>query len=247
MSLTLVQIPYSHNCVKVRAALRLKGLAFEVLNVHPMDRSRVRELSGQSLVPVLLDDGRSLTDSTRILLYLEERFPRPALLPADPLPRAECLVLEDWADGAFMELTRRLAYWRLLAAPGALEALWMPKARGPPRWLAGRVARLALRRRFGLSASRNLADEAEARRLAALAVGRLHGRTYLVGERATIADVALAAMVAPLWAAGREIVAEPNVRALLDWSADILGEDETALYRPSGARPDASARAHGAW
>jgi glutathione S-transferase len=52
-------------------------------------------------VPVLItDDGRAIPDSTIIVEYLEECFPRPSLLPRDPVERALCRLLEDDADRA---------------------------------------------------------------------------------------------------------------------------------------------------
>jgi glutathione S-transferase len=62
------------------------------------DRSLVRRLSGQDLVPVVDDDGTIVFDSTRILAYLEERYPQPPLYPADPARRAELEVFLDWFD-----------------------------------------------------------------------------------------------------------------------------------------------------
>jgi len=53
--------------------------------------------SGQELVPVLIaDDGQVLTDSPRILRWIEEAYPEPPLLPADPHDRAGMEVFCDW-------------------------------------------------------------------------------------------------------------------------------------------------------
>jgi glutathione S-transferase len=83
---------------------------------------------------VLVVDDRAIVDSTAILLYLEEQFPEPPLLPRDPAARAECLVLEDWADQAFMALSRRVAYRNVLSRPGKLASMFFP---GTPRLRAG--------------------------------------------------------------------------------------------------------------
>ena len=49
-------------------------------------------------VPVLVDDDVSIYDSTVILEYLEDRYPKPALYPADSTDRARCRQLERFAD-----------------------------------------------------------------------------------------------------------------------------------------------------
>ena len=48
------------------------------------DRSKVEEVSGQGLVPVIEHDGAVVTDSLAILRHLEERHPEHPLFPADP-------------------------------------------------------------------------------------------------------------------------------------------------------------------
>ena len=227
----LIQIPFSHNCVKVRRALELKGLAHETLDIAPMDRAAVAAASGQRLVPVLENDGRAIAESTAILRYLEAKFPDRPLLPADPAARAECWVLEDWADQAFMAATRRLAYWNTLNTPGAIERLFAPDARGLRRLFVGRAARRVLTRRFGLSAERAKRDEAEVLRLAALAIERLGGRPALVGDSLSVADVALAAMTAPLRAAREPVRTDAAVGRLLSWGRTVLGPGYDALYR----------------
>ena len=59
------------------------------------DRAEVVRVSGQELVPVLEHDGLILADSPAILEYLEETFPEPPLLPAEPR-RAEIRIFCDW-------------------------------------------------------------------------------------------------------------------------------------------------------
>ncbi len=231
MALVLYEIPISHNCTKVRAVLKRKGLAFESVRIPPTDRARVRDASGQDLVPVLQDGSTVVSDSTRIMLYLESHHPDPPLLPGRAEARAECLLLEDWADQAFMALTRRLAYWQAVRRPGVLERAWGLPEHGLRRRLMGAVGRRIVRQRFGLSARQNAADEAEVRRVAALAVDRLGGRRFLVGESLTLADVTLAAMTAPLWVASPEVRADPRVGILLEWTGSILDADDAALYR----------------
>jgi glutathione S-transferase len=92
----LYGIPYSTNVERVSLALAFKGLEVEYVEIDPEDRLPVRNLSGQDRVPVLVEDGRVIADSTVILDYLEERYPEPPLYPADEARRAEVRVFVDW-------------------------------------------------------------------------------------------------------------------------------------------------------
>jgi glutathione S-transferase len=81
-------IAHSTNVDRVLLALGLKGLAAEVVVHDPADRSALRALSGQELVPVLeTGDGEVLTDSMPIVAWIDARWPRPPLYPADRLER----------------------------------------------------------------------------------------------------------------------------------------------------------------
>jgi glutathione S-transferase len=91
------RIPFSTNVERVALALAHKGLTVEWVDVDPADRSPVREISGQELVPVLVaDDGEVVSDSTVILRWLEERHPDPPLWPPGEAARAELDLFLDW-------------------------------------------------------------------------------------------------------------------------------------------------------
>jgi glutathione S-transferase len=93
----LFVIPRSLNVERITLALAYKGLPVEISLVDPRDRTRVREVSGQELVPVLVDDdGTVVFDSPVILEHLESRHPEPPLWPDDPARRAELDVFVDW-------------------------------------------------------------------------------------------------------------------------------------------------------
>ena len=90
---------------KVRIALDEKGLAYELVSV-PFDRTHgyqpkhpdVLALNPKGQVPVLVDGGVVLFDSTIILEYLEDRYPDPALYPRNVADCARCRQLEASAD-----------------------------------------------------------------------------------------------------------------------------------------------------
>lgn len=90
------RIPFSTNVERVALALAHKGMDVEWADVDPRDRSEVERVSGQPLVPVLVDEGRVIVDSTVILRYLEGLQPEPRLFPRDPPRSAELDVFLDW-------------------------------------------------------------------------------------------------------------------------------------------------------
>ncbi|MDX6592413.1 MAG: hypothetical protein QOJ13_1609 [Gaiellales bacterium] len=102
MSLRLFAIPFSTNVERVALALGHKGLEPEVVMCDPRDRSPIREVSGQDLVPVLVDGDEVVTDSSRIVEHLEGRFPDPPLFPSSGRARAaEVQLFVDWFDRAW--------------------------------------------------------------------------------------------------------------------------------------------------
>ena len=87
---------YSTNVDRVALALAHKEIPTEVVRIDPADRSLVRSISGQDLVPVIEDDGEVVHDSTAILMWLEDRYPEQPLAPADHARRAELEIFLDW-------------------------------------------------------------------------------------------------------------------------------------------------------
>src|ERR1700720_299639 len=77
---------------RVRIALNLKSLPYEYLPVHIVKGEqrdeRYRAPNAQALVPTLVDDGETITQSMAIIEYLDEKVPDPPLLPIAPEARA---------------------------------------------------------------------------------------------------------------------------------------------------------------
>ncbi len=107
--LRLYRAPFSTNVERVALALAHKALEVESVVISYEDRSPVVEVSGQGLVPVLVDGDEVVADSVRILRHLEARQPDPPLFPSEPARRAELDVFLDW----FNEV------WKV--APNAIE------------------------------------------------------------------------------------------------------------------------------
>lgn len=92
--LKLYTLPPSPYNTKVRLALKLKGLDFDVVAIDGFeDREAVIEVSGQPLTPVLLDGDRTVYDSFGILRYLDANFPGPNLYSSD---RAAQQKIQEW-------------------------------------------------------------------------------------------------------------------------------------------------------
>jgi glutathione S-transferase len=95
---------------KVLVVLDLKGIPYRIDPIIPFfGTDRFTALSPVRRIPVLVDDCVSLADSTVICEYLEERYPRPALLPQGPDRRARARWLEEFADTRMGEVF----IWRL--------------------------------------------------------------------------------------------------------------------------------------
>jgi glutathione S-transferase len=94
--LKLYRAPFSTNVERVLLALAHKRLSSEPVWISYEDRSPVEAVSGQPLVPVLVDGDRVIVDSMAIVAHLERRFPDPPLYPAEPARRAELEVFVDW-------------------------------------------------------------------------------------------------------------------------------------------------------
>lgn len=66
-----------------------KAIEFEVVEIDLSDRPAwIYEKNPTGRVPVIEEDGWVLPESAVIMEYLEERYPEPALLAADPADRA---------------------------------------------------------------------------------------------------------------------------------------------------------------
>ena len=127
----LGRVPFTEKC---RRALILKGLDFELREpAGPEDFQRWSPKTG--LLPVMTIGEELVSDSTDILLRLEELWPDPPLLSSDPVVAAQQRHLEDWADESFLWY-----YQEWLRATGGASVAPSPAASvGPLRRLGARL------------------------------------------------------------------------------------------------------------
>jgi len=162
---------------KVLVMLTEKNQPWELEEVNVFDPPDwFVELSPARRIPVLRDRSiatagiaGTIADSSAICGYLERRFPEPALYPQDPMEYGRALWFEEYADTL---LAARIGF-------GLLRTLVAAPARGQP------------------------ADLARARKtyhedlppLFTYLDGEIGDREFMVGERFSIADIALAAQL----------------------------------------------------
>src|SRR4051812_33767295 len=119
--LTLHVLPFSHPCLTAEAALRLKGLEYERVQLVPgQHRAEIegRYGSGHTTVPGLLVGDEPVHGSRPILARLDELAPAPALYPTDAVREAE-----RWGDEELQDLGRRLPFGALHFRPEAVGTL----------------------------------------------------------------------------------------------------------------------------
>ncbi|MDX1649523.1 MAG: glutathione S-transferase family protein [Myxococcota bacterium] len=229
----LHQFEISPFCDKVRRILHVKGRPYQVVEV-PVTRTfqHMRRLSRIGKLPCLEMDGTVVPDSTDIARVLEERFPDPPLLPADPRERALCHVLEDWADESlyFYEMALRFTI------PENARRFAPELLKHDPAWartvLAPLVPRLMRRvtRAQGVGRKprgmllRDVERHVDAvggllARPPAGAAGHEDGRDWLVGDALSLADLSVFAQLTCIRATdqGAKIVeGRPSVAAWME-------------------------------
>jgi glutathione S-transferase len=191
---------------------QLAGWAFEQ---YSLEFLRINPL-GQ--VPVLIHDGRVITESTVINEYLEECFPQPSLAPADPCERARMRIWSKFVDEYFCPALT------IIGAHGARHAA----RRIPKEELEAVLARIPLpevREKWARIAGPSYSEDelSEARRRLAVCAQRLEqrlaGSTWLAGEAYSLADINVFSMAIAL---PRVLPDEVNAQAtpgLIAWHA----------------------------
>jgi len=86
-----ITCPYSHRC---RIVLHEKDMDFEVIDVDPNNKPEdLAVMSPYGKAPILVERDLVLYESNIINEYIDDRFPHPQLMPADPVMRARARLL----------------------------------------------------------------------------------------------------------------------------------------------------------
>jgi glutathione S-transferase len=198
----LHQMRFSHFNEKGRWALDYKGVPHRRRSYPPgVHAIASRRLGGSGTMPILEFDDRRVTDSAEIVAELERIAPEPPLYPDGEAARAEALELERFFGAELGPGVRAALFFELLKSGRATrDATLEGFGRGTRAVNAAAfpVTRIMVRR--GLGADRGGAERGREQTIEAMdRIESLAGRDgYLVGDRFSVADLAGAALMAPL-------------------------------------------------
>ena len=199
---TLVTMRLSHYCEKARWGLDRVGFPYEEESHAPLVHRIYTKRNNGATVPMLVHRERSLVNSAAILRYIDDACGEGHLYPRDSALKREVQELERFFDDKLGPHVRRWAYFHLLNERKVLTRVW---SEGVPRsetWLIP-IAMPIVRRLIRWSYK--ITNDGDARSLVrinnafeAVETRLRDGRTYLVGDRFSAADLTFAALAAPL-------------------------------------------------
>lgn len=241
-TLTLHVLPPSHPCKTAEAALRLKGLDYERVDLTPGTHNEEMERlygAGHTTVPGLMVDGEPVHGSRAILERLERLAAEPPLYPEPIAERVR--EAERWGDDELQDLGRRLPWGALHFRPEAMGSF----GGAGPLDAAGTDFAIAYVRSswkyHGISAERLATD------LAGLPakldhVDELAAEGVIGGEHATAADLQIGATLRVLLTLGdlRPLLeGRPAESVARRWFSDYTGDVPAGAF-PAGWVPSRS-------
>ena len=211
----LITIPLSHYCEKARWALDHVGLPYREKAYVPLFH---RLATGRHLgrtVPVLTHAGRRFMDSTDILRYADDATGGDRLYPRDPALRREVEALEERFDTELGPHARRWGYGQMLPDAELIRKVWERKV--PPsqsRWLPliVPIGRPLVRWAYRITPEGGKRSLERARAVFRQVDEQLaDGRSYLVGDRLSAADITFASLAGPMLLPPESRAAHPTL------------------------------------
>jgi glutathione S-transferase len=197
----LWHLKVSHYNEKARWALDYKGVPHLRRARDPgRHRAIAERLTGGRTFPVLVLDGVAIGDSTRIIEALERRYPEPPLYPVAREERRRALEIEDFFDEELGPQCRLLVVHHMLPDGKLMLGAFFPDLSGVRRLVARAMfPRVRPRARAALAIDDRSVELAWEKVRAAGERFRteLQPNGYLVGDGFSVADLTLAALVAP--------------------------------------------------
>ncbi|HWY17312.1 MAG TPA: glutathione S-transferase N-terminal domain-containing protein [Solirubrobacteraceae bacterium] len=235
MNVRLYVLPASHPCAAVEAALRLKDIEFERVDLIPMTQLLIGPLRyGGPTVPGVRIDGEKLVGSRTIMRRLDELAPAPPLLPPPGDERyAPVLEAERWGDEVLQSVPRRIIDVAFLRRPHAMLSYAVDAKLPMPRALMSPAAPLTAK----LMAFRNKARDASARADIAALPGQLDrvdrwiAEGLIGGEQPNAADLQIGSTIRLLMSIGdiRPLIADRPAATLTKWFPPLIGGIEAGV------------------
>jgi glutathione S-transferase len=201
--LTLYQFPISHYSEKIRWALKHKKIEHKVINLLPgFHAKKMIALTGKHSVPVLTDANIAIAESSKILSYLDNHYPNNNLTPTSSTEKQEALEWERFADKEIGIHVRRICYHTLLDNPSIVIAFFSQDAPWYSKLLLRIIfPKLRSKMRKLMNINNESVKESKLRLETALNRINIHTKSkqYLVGDNFSRADLAVAALLAPLF------------------------------------------------
>jgi glutathione S-transferase len=201
--ITLYDFGNSVCCQKVRITLCEKGLGWNAVKVDLFRTEQYDpqylKLNPKGVVPTLVHDGKPVIESTLICEYLDDMFPEPPLIPADPWLRSRMKIWSKLVDEELFEGITEISF----------SAMFRERMRNMPEELrAARFRNVGDPRRrdrfkstYELGANSPFVLHAVAayeRAFKLLEQTLAEGGPWIVGARATLADINLMPFAARL-------------------------------------------------
>jgi glutathione S-transferase len=202
--ITLYTHAVSQSSEKVRWALDASGISYREQLLTPFVHTMWLTSPGGGLfssMPVLEGDGETISDSTRILEWLELHRAPFALIPRDRVLRSQVMAAESRFDMGAVHLLR-LVYGELLQRRDLALRLFGLDASRLQR-LALRTAYPLIQRLFLLGLDTSTLSMRRSQNIVERLVAELDrvatsGQRYLVGDEFSVADITACALFAPL-------------------------------------------------